>query len=164
MAPSGGVEKQNKVKTFADTDSLAIPTARDTGKIQHQEVQVERDPETGRILRVVGTETTDAPVFNPLNDPLNDVDSAPAPTGRPATGIIGELERQAAEEAEQLATKKRPRQQSTREEEWIASLMEKHGDNIAAMVRDRKLNPMQQTQGDIGRRVKKWKAKQAATA
>lgn len=161
VAPSGGVEKHGKVKPFADTDSLAIPTARDTGKIQHQEIQVERDPETGRILRVVGAEDTDVPIFNPLDDPLNDLEAAPAQKSTSTTGIVGELQRQAAEEAEQLEAKKRPRKQSTREEEWIATLVEKHGDNISAMVRDRKLNPMQQTQGDIGRRLKKWRAKQA---
>jgi nucleolar protein 16 len=156
------VEKQGQVKTFAQTDSLAIPQARDTGKIQHEEVQVERDPETGRILRVVRAGDEAEPVFNPLNDPLNELETAPQKTKTSRKGIVAELEKQAAEEAEKLETKRRPRQQSTREEEWIASLVAKHGDNIPAMVRDKKLNPMQQTQGDIGRRVKKWKAKQEA--
>jgi nucleolar protein 16 len=152
------------VKTFAETDSLAIPNARDTGKIQHEEVEVERDLETGRILRVVRTGDEKEKVFNPLNDPLNELEAAPEPVKKgKSTGIIAELEQQAAEEAEKLE-KRRPRQQSTREEEWISSLVAKHGDNIAAMVRDRKLNPMQQTQGDISRRVKKWKAKQGAIA
>lgn len=89
------------------------------------------------------------------------------PEGPPAVrtekqnGVIAQLEAQAAYEEEMLS-KKRPRHQSTREEEWISSLVEKHGDNIRAMVRDKKLNPMQQTEGDIGRRLKKWKAKQEA--
>lgn len=152
------------MKTFAETDSLAIPNARDTGKIQHEEVEVERDLETGRILRVVRTGDEKEKVFNPLNDPLNELEAAPEPVKKgKSTGIIAELEQQAAEEAEKLE-KRRPRQQSTREEEWISSLVAKHGDNIAAMVRDRKLNPMQQTQSDISRRVKKWKAKQGAIA
>lgn len=124
-------------------------------------MEVERDPETGRILRVVRAGADDEAAFNPLDDPLNDLEVAPTTTKSASQhGIVGELERQAAEEAEQLEAKKRPRQQSAREEEWIASLVKKHGDNLQAMVRDKKLNPMQQTQGDIRRRIKKWKAKQ----
>lgn len=121
---------------------------------------MERDPETGRIVRVIHPEGDEND--NPLNDPLNDimdVDNEGA-VDRPQTDVIAQLEAQAAEEEEWLAKKKQPRKQSQREEEWIASLVAKHGDDIKAMVRDRKLNPMQQTEGDISRRVKKWKAKQ----
>ena len=71
--------------------------------------------------------------------------------------IVAELEAQAEEEAATLARKKRPRQQSKREEEWIARLVGKYGDDIRAMARDVKLNPMQQSVGDLGRRLKKWK-------
>jgi nucleolar protein 16 len=37
-------------------------------------------------------------------------------------------------------------------------LVAKHGDNLRAMARDKKLNPMQQTEADLGRRIKKWRA------
>ncbi|KAH0843658.1 hypothetical protein AYO21_05444 [Fonsecaea monophora] len=159
-AVTGGTEKK-AAKDTTDSeevkrDSLAIagPLAVN---LTPQEVQVERDPETGRILRIIRSETAND---NPLNDPLNDImdveDEQPRP--QPASGIVAELEAQAAEEAELLAKKKRPRQQSHREEEWIAKLVEKHGDDIKAMVRDRKLNPMQQSEGDLARRIKKWKA------
>ncbi|ETN37990.1 uncharacterized protein HMPREF1541_07613 [Cyphellophora europaea CBS 101466] len=167
VAPSGGVERhsQRKAKSFADTDTLAIPSARDTGRLKPQEVRVERDAE-GNIVKVVRPESEEEGVFNPLNDPLNEIEAVqPARTRSEAkVGIVEELERQAAKEAEQLEAKRRPRQQSSREEEWIAKLVEKHGDDISAMVRDKKLNPMQQTQGDIGRRVKKWRAKHQAAA
>jgi nucleolar protein 16 len=66
------------------------------------------------------------------------------------------------EALEQIASsgiQKRPRQQSEREEEWISRLVEKHGDNYGAMFRDRKLNPMQQSEGDIKKRVRKWAVK-----
>jgi nucleolar protein 16 len=128
--------------------------------LQANEVQVERDPATGRIIRVLGSESNNEN-DNPLNDPLNDLDESDAEDVDPQgakTGIIAQLEAEAAAEEQSLA-KKQPRQQSQREEEWIARLIEKHGDNIKAMVRDKKLNPMQQTEGDIGRRIKKWKAK-----
>lgn len=74
-----------------------------------------------------------------------------------SNGIVAELEARVAQEEELLIKKHRPRQQSQREEAWIAALVDKYGDDIPAMVKDRKLNPMQQTAGDIGRRIKKWR-------
>ena len=160
-AASGGVEKRGKENQQpATADSLAIPTARNTGKLAAEEIQVEKDPKTGRILRVIRPTQDSEPDDNPLNDPLNeimDVDTQTPISG--TTNIISQLEKEAEEEEERLA-RKRPRQQSQREEEWIARLVEKHGDDVKAMTRDRKLNPMQQTEGDIGRRVKKWKRRQ----
>jgi len=142
-------------------DSLAIAGPRAARKSTTQEVQVERDPETGRIIRVIRPETNEND--NPLNDPLNDImDIDDKQTESPQTDVVAQLEAEVAEEEESLAKKKQPRKQSQREEEWIARLVEKHGDDIKAMVRDRKFNSMQQTEGDISRRVKKWKAKQEA--
>ena len=110
--------------------------------------------------------------FHPSASDLQPVTPAPPAhpilAGRPPhrtqkqNDIITQLEAQAAHEEEMLL-KKRPRHQSSREEEWITRLVEKHGDDIKAMVRDKKLNPMQQTEGDIGRRLKKWKAKHEAS-
>ncbi|KAL8768010.1 MAG: hypothetical protein Q9209_005681 [Squamulea sp. 1 TL-2023] len=62
-----------------------------------------------------------------------------------------------AKQASITGEKKRPRKQSQREEEWLERLVEKYGDDVGAMVRDRKLNPMQQSQGDIGRRIRMWR-------
>ena len=160
-AAAGGKEKKRTSKDDAlqDTkrDSLAIAGSRAaiTGP---QEVQVERDPETGRIIRVITAEDG-AENDNPLNDPLNDTRDYDDEDSEPRTqnDVIAALEAQAAQE-EALLTQKRPRRQSQREEEWIGRLVDKHGDDIKAMVRDRKLNPMQQAEGDIRRRVKKWKA------
>jgi nucleolar protein 16 len=159
-AATGGVEKRGKEN--GQPDQFAIQNDRKIGKILPEEVQVERDPETGKILRVIRREQAGDRLANPLNDPLNDIteiDNVPA--DHSPNGVIAELEQEAAEEAERLA-KKRPRQQSQREEEWITRLAEKHGDNVRAMVRDWKLNPMQQTEGDISRRLKKWKKSKTA--
>jgi nucleolar protein 16 len=137
---------------------LAIPTSRKTGKLLPEEVQVERDPETGRILRVIRSQDEEPPVYNPLNDPLNEIPIPQASTRQaPPSNVIAQLEVEAAEEEARLV-KRRPRQQSQREEEWLANLVQKHGDNLRAMARDRKLNPMQQTEGDLGRRIRKWKS------
>lgn len=159
---SGGVEKAGKENESTKTvDSLAIPAARKTGKLLPEEVRVERDPETGNILRVIRPDQDQA-VPNPLHDPLNDLEEHETATSKlSVNGIIADLEREAAEEEVRLA-KKRPRQQSQREEEWITRLVEKHGQDTRAMARDKKLNPMQQAEGDISRRVRKWQQKQSA--
>lgn len=124
---------------------------------------MERDPDTGRILRVIQPEENVVEV-NPLNDPLNDLSDDEEEEEEelqsiPTNNIVAQLEAQVAQEADIEAKRKRPRQQSSREEEWIAKLVEAHGDDVNAMFRDRKLNSMQQSQGDIARRVKKWKQK-----
>jgi nucleolar protein 16 len=159
---TGGVEKRGKENEQPTSDQFAIPSDRKTGKLLPEEVQVERDPETGKILRVIRAEPAKDHLDNPLNDPLNEItDLDTVAANQNPNGVIAELEQEAAEEAERLA-KKRPRQQSQREEEWITRLVEKHGDNVRAMVKDRKLNPMQQTEGDISRRLKRWKNSKAA--
>jgi nucleolar protein 16 len=125
------------------------------------EARVERDAD-GKIIRVL-----DRTAFNPLNDPLNEFDSDADVNdvdeeqhdeewggiddgGEGQTEIVKSLMAEARNEAP-----KRPRHQSEREREWLERLVAKHGDNTAAMARDRKLNPMQQTAADIGRRIKK---------
>lgn len=145
------------------------------------EVRVERD-ENGKIIRILDDITTTttstsssaskkrkAPKANPLNDPLNAFDSDGSdnedgdeeeeaeewggidePAELPEGNIIAQLE----EEANRPVVKV-PRGQSTREREWLGDLVAKHGSNLQAMARDRKLNPMQQTAADIGRRLKK---------
>jgi len=112
---------------------------------------------------------------NPLNDPLNDLDSdsdgesAAEPRqyeewdgfvneGRRRNitddaqmpEVLRELEMEAAQ-----PTEKPVRHQSDREREWLERLVDKYGDNVVAMARDKKLNPMQQTTGDLARRLRK---------
>ena len=100
---------------------------------------------------------TENEIDNPLNDPLNPITESKIQ--RPAqmkvdNDIVMELEEQATLEA-----KKRPRQQSGREEEWLSKLIAKHGEDYTAMIRDTRLNPFQQTEGDIRRRVRQWRTK-----
>lgn len=71
------------------------------------------------------------------------------------TNVVRELEKQAS-----IEVKKKPRQQSKREEEWIANLVAMYGEDYARMVRDRKLNPMQQSEGDLRRRIRRWNEQQ----
>lgn len=142
-------------------DSLAIAPNNLHASTKPQEVQVERDPDTGKILRIMRPEQVEDE-RQPLDDPLNDISDDEETVGLPKGGtIIAQLEAQAAVEAEIEAKRKKPRQQSAREEDWIAKLVEAHGDDTTAMSRDRKLNPMQQSEGDITRRLKKWQQKHA---
>lgn len=107
---------------------------------------------------------------NPLNDPLNEFDVEDDElqmsdfgvgmgkgdggiSGGGGGGIVRELE--AAARAGN-GGRKRPRTQSRREEEWIERLVGRWGDNYDAMVGDRRLNPGQQSAGDLRKRVKRW--------
>lgn len=126
-----------------------------------EEMEVERDPETGAILRVVGEQKKKE---NPLNDPLNELEEeeeedepeewngfAMVPQERSEHPVIRQLE-----DAARNGVRKAPRSQSQREAEWIERLVENYGDDYGKMSRDLKLNPMQQTAADIRKRVKKW--------
>ncbi|KAI1103528.1 ribosome biogenesis protein Nop16 [Jackrogersella minutella] len=154
-APTGGVEpnaasKKLQGRPTKPSDPFAI--ARSTGAVI-SEARVERD-ENGRIIRVLdGFMSKD----NPLNDPLNDLESDDDEDEEEAAeewdgGIVPELETQA-----NRPVIKKSRTQPKREIEWLQRLVEKYGDDTKAMSRDRKLNPMQQTEADITRRIKKWK-------
>ncbi|RAO64624.1 uncharacterized protein BHQ10_000636 [Talaromyces amestolkiae] len=189
-APTGGVEKPHGVDAVT-ADKLTSDTLHITGNtaaapngttlFDPEEVQVERDPDTGKILRVIsGRNEEEADVIevagqkvkrsNPLSDPINDIENGisslhkKAGLGTSSTSaseFVRQLEMRALRE-EEAVKKRRPRQQSKREEEWVAKLVARHGDNILAMVRDKKLNPMQQSEGDIRRRVRIYKERRAA--
>ena len=152
---TGGVEKLRRGEESATntTQKLAISNAIPK-TIAPSEARVERDPETGKILRVIHPSSKS----NPLNDPLNsdseeDEEMADVSEQKPTNEIVALLEEQARNGRE-----KKDRTQSDREREWIERLVERYGDDYGKMTRDRKLNPMQQTAADIKRRVVKWKA------
>ena len=141
---------------------LAIPSSRAPKTLGTEEVKVQRDPKTGAILSVQDSSKKLREKANPLNDPLNsddDVDEDVAQeneaSGGRGGGIVGELE-----EAARHEKKKRPRQQSGREREWCERLVRRWGDDWGGMSRDRRLNPMQQSEGDLKRRVELWKRKE----
>jgi nucleolar protein 16 len=167
---TGGIEKlRASTESKSSTASkLAINNAFPK-TIAPTEAKVERDPETGKILRVIHPHKR----ANPLNDPLNSdsEDGDVADDGEEFEGFDGEGETKEKneivkqlEEQALMGAEKVPRKQSEREREWIERLVAKHGDNYERMARDMRLNPMQQTAADIGRRVGKWKASGAAVS
>src|SRR6202000_2984701 len=69
----GGVEKKVSDVEQHDEDGLRIEGSNGLhGKIELKEAKIERDPKTGRILKVLGGDDVKP---NPLNDPLNALDS-----------------------------------------------------------------------------------------
>lgn len=159
---SGGIEKTAatvKAATNAGLrqDRFAVTNAN----AAVHEIEVERDPRTGSVLRIVDSEPRRR--SNPLNDPLNDLEESDAeewegfdniPTTR--TGAETEVTAQ-LEDLASRGVHRPPRKQSEREQDWVQRLVEKYGDDYRKMSRDTKLNPMQQSEGDIKRRVAKWK-------
>lgn len=182
-APAGGIEKKSAANSNDDgsgsTDSFHALVKKRSTTLQPTEARVERDPKTGKILRVIRDEEDDGMVEiagrkrrrdNPLDDPLEEMPDADvladfdanANGGVPLSSnpIVAELEMEAARQEEALKNKK-PRHQSKREGEWLDRLVEKYGDDTQAMARDRRLNPMQQTAADISRRLRKLEKSKA---
>jgi nucleolar protein 16 len=172
--PTGGSEvRPTAVKSDLPRSSgesaFALPKTRKTTKLVPTEVKVERDPDTGAIMRVIRPEgggerdsVHSRRPANPLGDLLNE-DSDMEELNMASSlvvGVIPDLQAQAEEEA---SRKKKPRQQSKREEEWIERLIEKYGDNTRSMARDMTLNPMQQSEGDLKQRVRRWKERHQIT-
>ena len=159
---TGGIEKlrPGKASTTSTINKLAISNAIPK-TFAPTEARVERDPETGKIIRVVH----DKQRFNPLNDPLNsdsdedmegfdDEEKVEVDEVEKEGNIVRELERQARTGGKKV----KERVQSEREKEWCERLVTRWGDDYHGMVRDRKSNPMQQTEADIRRRIDRWRA------
>lgn len=163
---TGGVEKKvSDVGVEEVRNGLEIGGTGKTAQLDVGQARIERDPETGKIIRVLD-ESFSRP--NPLNDPLNHLDSdvsdvemvfdqhGHVPIGTavkaPITAVVAELEREAAR-----PEKKYKRRQPEGEKAFVAELVEKYGDDYEAMARDMKINYMQRSAGDLKRRVKKWR-------
>lgn len=93
---------------------------------------------------------------NPLRDPLNDIEDEGMDDGEPKEKEGNEIVKMLEEQAS-MGKEKPKRKQSEREKEWIERLVGRWGEDYKGMARDRKLNPMQQTEADIRRRVEKWR-------
>ncbi|KAF5599803.1 NOP16 [Fusarium pseudoanthophilum] len=152
-APTGGTEKKLGATTTRayHNDPFSIATMENAIV---SEARVERDAD-GKIIRILG-EAKPNPLNDPLNELDNDSDAEPAEEwggiedDADATDVVKTL----IEQSKQPDLPKK-RHQSTREREWLEKLVAKYGDDTAAMARDRKLNPMQQTAADIAKRIRK---------
>lgn len=159
---TGGVDPATKISApnGGAQDPLAVTPTSGTGSA-FRSVKVERDA-NGKIVRVLRKN-------NPLNDPLNDIESDEDEANNDddegsrdakksadeATKVVDLLEAEASR-----PTEAHKRHQSQQEREWLERLVARHGDDTAAMARDLKLNPMQQTAANINKRLKIYKANQ----
>ncbi|EXF85276.1 ribosome biogenesis protein Nop16 [Colletotrichum fioriniae PJ7] len=158
------LEQAKTASASAQRDPFAIST---TEEAVFEEARVERDAD-GKIIKIHYASANKRP--NPLNDPLNaleeDSDDGEEGAGAENEEEWGGIDDESRPEVIRLLEKeaalpeiKKPRHISQQEKEWLERLIAKHGDDYDAMVRDRKLNPMQQTRGDIARRVKRFTGK-----
>ncbi|RKF64910.1 Nucleolar protein 16 [Erysiphe neolycopersici] len=159
---TGGVEKLIPGNQSHSSTLSKLKISNSISKsIEVSEARVERDPSSGKIIRVIHEKSK----INPLKDLISsDCDSEEETSnknhflegnlGNSNTGnnIIRQLEDLASRVPE-----KKVRKPSEREQMWIESLITRYGDDCEKMARDSKLNPMQQTSADIRRRVEKWK-------
>ena len=153
--PAGGVEPTTKSTEPNEANSNHGEMRDLTIKSDHNSqraigsVKVIRDAE-GKIISVV-RDGEKQKRGNPLNDPLNELSEDEMNIANPGVsrGIVPELE-----EASKMIQKKPPRKQSKREQEWIGRLIDTWNDDLAGMSRDRNLNPMQHSPGDLRKRIK----------
>lgn len=136
---SGGTEK-----SLASITAALKPAVSST-KLAPGEARIERD-EDGNVVKIVYGKSAE--------EALDDADEMEEEERDTKTNIVKALEEQAS------YTVKRERSQSDREKEWVEALVQKHGHDYSKMVWDRKLNPYQQSEGDIKRRIAKWEKAQ----
>jgi nucleolar protein 16 len=164
-------------RTRKRDDALSIEGAKQKAALNALgEAKIIRDPETGAILEVIETK---APNRNPLNDPLNELDSSDdeqdaklpgwATRGNQhgniedgefegfgnddgKTDVVRQLEARAS-----MPAKKYKRKQTENEVAFIEELVKKYGDNVGKMARDIKINYMQRSEGDLKKRIKTWR-------
>ncbi|PFH56291.1 hypothetical protein XA68_16762 [Ophiocordyceps unilateralis] len=139
-APTGGTEKKEKTST---DDALAIAPL-EQAVVSEAKVQRDADGKIVRVLRQSSPLDSDEALDDDDDDDDDDEDDAGA----------SEVVRSLIAMARNPAPKK-PRHQSDMERQWLQRLVARHGSNTAAMARDRRLNPMQQTASDIARRIGK---------
>jgi nucleolar protein 16 len=175
---TGGIEKKvsdilpvESNDRYSLRDTLNITSSSKRGqKIDLSEAKIERDPETGKILRVIDEKL---PKANPLNDPLNELESdseddtgifslrnqhdavVKKPSSAHSTAVTDTVKQLEAEASRPVTKYKR--KQPDGEREFIEDLVRKYGDDIGKMAQDTKINYMQRSEGDLKKRIKRWR-------
>ncbi|RPA81915.1 hypothetical protein BJ508DRAFT_361534 [Ascobolus immersus RN42] len=142
---TGGIEKTLS-KTVRQSSPAPAPKPVKV-KLAPGEARIVRDPETNAILRIEYGKSAEDQLDGEDDEEMNEVEEEK----EEVTDVVKKLEEEASWGV------KRERLQSEREEDWIARLVNKYGDDYVKMSRDMKLNPFQQTPGDLRKRVTKWK-------
>lgn len=178
---TGGTErKAGDVEQLQTKDGLVIGGKKPQEAVELGEVRIRRDPETGAILEVLDGQEQGVGRANPLGDPLNDLDSSDDDEGAEEqaswarlanqhgniaedqyiergtdakTDVVKQLEARASRPAA-----KHRRKMTENERAFVEELVRKYGEeDYARMSRDLKINYMQRSEGDIRKRVLRWK-------
>ncbi|CCE94168.1 Nop16p TDEL_0H03090 [Torulaspora delbrueckii] len=163
QAPAGGQEadlsKENKKKPLgrhaneSDDDEDEVDDEQDGDELNREELNSDGEYLEEKIpegeARIQRDENGD--VIKVVYGKMNTTDGEEGKT-QATTEVVKELESFASRPLVRVE-----RNQSTREEEWLATLYKKHGDDYRKMFFDKKLNIYQQSEGDLKRRIRKWK-------
>ncbi|KTW29398.1 hypothetical protein T552_01351 [Pneumocystis carinii B80] len=138
----GIVLKQNKQSNIKEEEYNGFfSNENNLLKLKPNEAQILRDDQ-GNIIKVIYGKKYD------FDDELNEI----AMENRKAkTQVIEELKNKIKNNI------KSDRKPSQNEINFLNKLIERYGDNVDAMAKDIKLNPMQQTAADLRRRISKLK-------
>lgn len=115
--------------------------------------KVVRD-EQGHIVEIVEADAEDEGE-TAWGKPLTSVADEEVETYMPTTGKKGENKVLASLEVMAAQAAPVERHSSSLEAQWLADLVDKHGEDTESMARDRKLNVWQKTEGEIKRAIKK---------
>ncbi|KAK3058458.1 Ribosome biogenesis protein Nop16 [Extremus antarcticus] len=169
---TGGVERKAGEERVEDPLSIEGKQRKAREVIEVREAKIVRDEETGAILTVLDEGRGVRP--NPLNDALNEFDSESEEGGEgvdqhrgvgPAVGAATQAKTDVVERLQDEASRPAPkyqRKQTEGEVAFIEELVRKHGEDFGAMARDMKVNYMQRSEGDLRKRVKKWRERGGA--
>ena len=131
--------RAKREKSASKVKPSDIEQTEDPAQIPEGEARLIRDEDTNEVVRVIyGTMKVSK------DSEASEVEN---------TLVIKQLE----EYAQKNSQLKRERTASDRENEWLKSLYEKHGDDYDKMKWDKKLNVQQQSAGELRRRITKWK-------
>ncbi|KAH3682315.1 hypothetical protein WICPIJ_006730 [Wickerhamomyces pijperi] len=131
-----GEESEEESEDDEDIDENDIPLG---------EARIVRDKETNEVIKVIYGKK------KPLTDELMLADTHDIPEEE-KTEVVKQLEAYA-----NRPVIRQERTASERESDWLKALWEKYSDDYAKMKWDKKLNIFQQSEGDLKRRITKWR-------